>query len=237
MMINPSRQMGKHGRVQNRKHEQEILSTKNFQNLCNYVITWYKERSEQIELEYDLRTSDDPEYIKKKTKSLPENQQPQCEAILQKPILSSIYQSAAIKAHTWIEENLDKEGVTKENKWECITVLLLVLDSRDPVLHPPSTPASSSASSSTVKSELGENGIVVNWLYSRDLYTRQNYAKLQRNISLRGQAQLTTPQPSERTVIGLINDEKDTFKNWLINHCIQTYGPSATASKVTTPAT
>lgn len=128
-------------------------------------------------------------------------------------------------------------GVTKENKWECITVLLLVLDSRDPVLHPPSTPASSSASSSTVKSELGENGIVVNWLYSRDLYTRQNYAKLQRNISLRGQAQLTTPQPSERTVIGLINDEKDTFKNWLINHCIQTYGPSATASKVTTPAT
>ena len=128
-------------------------------------------------------------------------------------------------------------GVTKENKWECITVLLLVLDSLDPVLRLPSTPASSSASSSTVKSELGENGIVVNCLYSRDPGARQNYAKMQRKKSLSGQAQLTTPQPSEWTVIGLINDEKDKFKNYLINHCIQTYGPSATASKVTTPAT
>lgn len=110
MMINPSRQMGKHGRAQNRKLEPKILLKKEFQNLCNYVITVYKERSEQIELEYDLRTSDDPKYIEKKKKSLPKNQRPQCEAILQKPKLSSTYQSAAIKAHTWIKENLDKEG-------------------------------------------------------------------------------------------------------------------------------
>lgn len=110
MMINPSRQVGKHGRAQIRKHTPEILSKRDFQNLCNYVITFYKERSEQIELEYELRTSNDPEYYEKNKESLSNYQRAQCEAILQKPILSSVYQHTAIIAHTWIKKNLDKEG-------------------------------------------------------------------------------------------------------------------------------